>query len=179
MDAEVHDIAVAIRERWESDRESPFASIVVDHVERLVKVYRVSGDARFDVEVQSRGSERVRVVVVDAPRNRAANEAIRDAIMARTDLPIRVCAAGLRSDGGGVDLLAEGDVDAAQTALDQVYGPGTVLVEEGRVIPLWLSRFTVLDRPLVERSGIVPRCLTPLGNSGTSCRVECHDLGYR
>ena len=135
-DAEVHSIAVAVRHRWEPRTESPFASIVVDHTALLVKVYRVPGDAGFDADVRSSGTERVRVMVIDAPRNRAANEAIRDAIMARTDLPIRVCAAGLRGDGGGVDLLAEGDVDAAQTALDQAYGPGTVLVEEGRVIPL-------------------------------------------
>jgi hypothetical protein len=136
MDAEVHGIAVAIRERWELDGDSPFASIVVDQIELLVKVYRVPGDARFDVEVQSKASERVRVVVLDAPRNRSVNEAIRDAIMAATDLPIQLWAAGLRADGGGVDLVAEGDVVAAQTSLDETYGPGTVLVEEGRPVRL-------------------------------------------
>jgi hypothetical protein len=135
-DAEVHVIAVALRDRWESRTDSPFASIVVDHISLLVKVYRVPGDAKFDADVQSSGTNRVQVIVIDAPRNRAGNEAIRDAIMAATDLPIRLWAAGLRSDGGGVDLLAEGDIVAAQTALDETYGPRTVLVEERRVVPL-------------------------------------------
>jgi hypothetical protein len=135
-DAEVHDIAVAVRDRWESRTDSPYASIAVDNNALLVKVYRVPGDAGFDADVQSSGTERVSVIVIDAPRNRAGNEAIRDAIMAATDLPIRLWAAGLRSDGRGVDLLAEGDIVAAQTTLDESYGPGTVLVEEGRVVPL-------------------------------------------
>jgi hypothetical protein len=135
-DAEVHGIAVAVRDRWESRTDSPFASIVVDHTALLVKVYRVPGDAGFDADVQSSGTDRVPVIVIDAPRNRAGNEAIRDAIMTTKDLPIRLWAAGLRSDGGGVDLLAEGDIVAAQTALDETYGPGTVMVEEGRVVPL-------------------------------------------
>jgi hypothetical protein len=135
-DAEVHSIAVAIRDRWEPRTDSPYAGIVVDHTALLVKVYRVPGDAKFDADVQSCGTDRVPAIVIDAPRNRAGIEAIRDAIMATTDLPIRLWAAGLRSDGGGVDLLAEGDIGAAQTALDETYGPGTVLVEEGRVVPL-------------------------------------------
>lgn len=135
-DAEVHSIAVAIRDRWEPRTDSAFASIVVDHTALLVTVYRVPGDAGFDADVESSGTDRVRVIVIDAPRNRAGNEALRDAIMAATDLPIRLWAAGLRSDGAGVDLVAEGDIDAAQAALDQAYGRGTVLVEAGRVVPL-------------------------------------------
>jgi hypothetical protein len=135
-DTEVHSIAVAIRDRWEPHADSPFASLVVDHSQLRVTVYRVPGDARFDADVRASGSDRVSVIVLDAPRNRAGNEAIRDAIMTATDLPIRLWAAGLRSDGAGVDLIAEGDILDAQRALDQTYGQGTVLVEEGRVDPL-------------------------------------------
>jgi aminoglycoside 9-adenylyltransferase len=62
IDAGVHSIAVAILERWESRADSPFASIVVDHLELLVKVYRVPGDTNFDADVQSSGTDRVPVL---------------------------------------------------------------------------------------------------------------------
>lgn len=136
IDEDAHGVAVAIRDRWEKRTDSPFASLAVDHVTHVVKVYRVPGDAHFNAAVQSIGTHSVRVVLLDAPRNRTGNEALRDAVMAATDLPIEVWAAGLRGDGGGVDLIAEGEIETAQKTLDSAYGPGTVLVEEGRPMRL-------------------------------------------
>jgi hypothetical protein len=94
------------------------------------------GDPGFDSDALDAGGGSVSVVLVDAPRTRAENEAIRDEVMDATDLPVDVYAAGLRPDGSGVDVIAEGgDIAAAQAALDRRYGPGTVLIEKGRVIP--------------------------------------------
>ena len=133
LDEEVAEVASAIMERWEDGPGSPYAGVAVDQPSGFVVVYRVAGDPAFDDEVLLHRSERVSVVLVDAPRNKSANEEIMRSILAETDLPIHMSVVGVRPDGRGADVLAEGDLAAAQSILDSRYGDGFVQLERGSV----------------------------------------------
>jgi hypothetical protein len=135
-DPDVRDVAVAIREAFEDHPNGPYSGIVVDHQALAVTVFRVPGDAAFDQSARRFAAPRVTVWLRDAPRRRHENEAIRDEVMAATDLPIKVWGAGPRGDASGVDVVAEGDLDRAQRILDGRYGPGAVRLERGRITPL-------------------------------------------
>ncbi|MCA0328428.1 MAG: hypothetical protein LCI03_00830 [Actinobacteria bacterium] len=130
---EVVSVAQAIMERWEDGPESPYAGVVVDQPSGIVTVYRVAGDPAFDDEVLSHRTERVSVALVDVPRNKAANEQIMRSILAENDLPIHMYVVGVGPDGTGADVIAEGDLAAAQSILDDRYGDGFVRLERGQV----------------------------------------------
>ncbi len=135
LSEEVSDVASAIMGKWEERTDSPFAGVMVDQRAGVVTVYRVTGDAVFDADVLSHRSDRVTVVLVDAPRNDPANQEIVQSILAEPDLPIHIYVIGARYDGTGVDVLAEGDIPAAQMMLDRKYGDGFVHIERGVVAP--------------------------------------------
>ena len=126
-------MASTINEVWAGRAESPFAGLVVDQRAGIVTVYRVAGDDAFDADVLSRRAERVTVVLIDATRNLADHQEICRSILGDTELPIDVYVVGPRRDGTGVDVLAEGDIPTAQSALDRTYGAGVVRIERGRV----------------------------------------------
>jgi hypothetical protein len=133
LSEEVVSVAQAIMERWEDGPDSLYAGVVVDQPSGVVTVYRVAGDPAFDDEVLSHRTELVSVVLVDAPRNKGANQEIMRSILAETDLPIRVYVVGVGPDGTGADVTAEGDLAAAQTIFDSRYGDGFVRLERGSV----------------------------------------------
>jgi hypothetical protein len=133
LSEEVDSVCQAIMGRWEDGPASPYAGVVVDQPSGAVVVYRVAGDPAFDDEVRAHRTERVSVVLVDAPRNKAANEEIMRSILAETDLPIRMYVVGVGPDGTGADVMAEGDLAAAQSIFDSRYGKGFVRLERGSV----------------------------------------------
>jgi hypothetical protein len=133
LSEEVSDVASAIMERWEDGPDSPYAGVAVDQPSGVVKVYRVAGDPAFDDEVLSHRTERVSVVLVDAPRNKSANEEIMRSILSETDLPIRMSVVGVGPDGTSAYVMAEGDLAAAQSIFDSRYGEGFVQLERGSV----------------------------------------------
>ncbi len=129
----VSEVASSIMSVWEDRADSPYSGLVVDQRLGVVTVYRVTGDAAFDADVLWRGSARVAVVLIDAPRNAAANQEIVQSILANADLPIHIYVISARYDGTGVDVLAEGDIPAARSILDGTYGEGFVQIERGAV----------------------------------------------
>lgn len=133
LSEEVDSVCQAIVERWEDGPDSPYAGVAVGKPSGVVMVYRVAGDPAFDAAVLSHRTERVSLVLVDAPRNKAANDEIMRAILAETDLPIRSYVVGVRPDGTGADVMAEGDLAAAQSIFDSRYGDGFVRLERGQV----------------------------------------------
>lgn len=133
LSEEVDSVAQAIMGRWEDGPDSPYAGVVVDPPSGVVTVYRVAGDPAFDDEALSHRTERVSVVLVDVPRNKAANEEIMRSILAETDLPIQMHVVGVDPDGTGADVIAEGDLASAQSIFDGRYGNGFVRLERGSV----------------------------------------------
>jgi hypothetical protein len=135
LSEEVGEVASAIMDRWEDGPDSPYAGVTVDEPSGVVIVYRVAGDPAFDDEVLSHRSERVSVVLVDALRNKSANDEILRSIEAETDLPIHMYLVYVDPDGSGADVVAEGDLTAAQSIFDSKYGDGFVRLERGSVRP--------------------------------------------
>jgi hypothetical protein len=132
LSEEVDSVCQAIMGRWEDGPDSPYAGVAVGKPSGVVMVYRVAGDPAFDDEVLSHRTERVSVVLVDAPRNKAANTEIMRSILAETDLPIRMSVVGVGPDGSAY-VMAEGDLVAAQSIFDSRYGEGFVQLERGSV----------------------------------------------
>jgi hypothetical protein len=132
LSEEVDSVCQAIMGRWEDRPDSPYAGVAVGKPSGVVMVYRVSGDRAFDDEVHSHRTERVSVVLVDAPRNKTANTEIMRSILAETDLPIRMSVVGVGPDGSAF-VMAEGDLAAAQSIFDIRYGEGFVQLERGSV----------------------------------------------
>jgi hypothetical protein len=130
---EVDSVCQAIMGRWEDGPDSPYAGVEVGKSSGVVMVYRVAGDPAFDDEVLSHRTERVSVVLVDATRNKAANEEIMRSILAETDLPIRMFVVSVGPDGTSAYVMAEGDLAAAQSIFDSRYGEGFVQLERGSV----------------------------------------------
>jgi hypothetical protein len=132
LSEEVDSVCQTIMERWEDGPDSPYAGVAVGKPSGVVMVYRVAGDPAFDDEVLSHRTERVSLVLVDVPRNKARNEDILRSILAETDLPIRMSVVSVGPDGGAY-VMAEGDLAAAQSIFDTRYGEGFVQFERGSV----------------------------------------------
>jgi hypothetical protein len=127
---EVHDIAQAIRASWETRRDTPFTQVSWDDGAQSLLVYRVPGNGAFDHDVLSRAAARVKVRLADASRSFPDIENIKREILQASDLGARVWFVGTNADGS-VAVGADGDLLAAQQALDARYGRGTAIVEAG------------------------------------------------